>query len=296
MRRELLDDILKNGEGQTVEFKTSFAEQNAAMQTMVAFANTQGGRVLFGVRNDGTVGGVEVGKSTLEDLARAIRDHSYPSLPVFIEEPCEYDGKKLVIAEVPSDTPPIVGVYLYASDAVPLGKTVEASELRAYRRAGRVTQKEDFMQLRQALPSDPRVRVALLEQQQIPRSNPAGLHGSVWVEAGSATAHDVSLRFQPPIAECGAVYDDLPYPYDRRDVSPAVGFILLRRFRFSLRDIPQALPFSVEVIATYKDDWGLTWESRRLLDLVADQFREEEVHLVDGGAFSRRIVAFPPKG
>jgi hypothetical protein len=217
-------------------------------------------------------------------------------LPVFIEEPCDYDGKRVVIAEVPPDIPPIVGVYLYASDAVSLGKTIGASELQAYRRVGRVTQKEDFMRLRRALPSDPRVCVALLKQHQITRPNAKRLSGSVWVEEGSATAHDVSFRFEPPTAECDSGYEDLPYPYESQHATPSLGFKAYGLFWFNLSGIPEALPSSVEVIATYKDDWGLTWESRRLLDLVADQFREEEVHLVDGGEFSRRIVAFPPKG
>jgi hypothetical protein len=298
MRRELLDEILKNGEGQTVEFKTSFAEQNAAIETMVAFANAQGGRVLFGVRNDGTVAGVEVGENTLENLARAVRDHSYPSLPVFIEEPSDYDGKKVVIAEVPPDIPPIVGVYLYASDAVPLGRTVEASELRTYRRAGRVTQKENFMRLRQPLPSDPRVRVALLRgrRYRITRSNSVQLSGSVWVEEGSATAHDVRFRFQPPIAECDSVYDDLPYPYESQHATPSLGFKVYDDFKFRPSDIPDVLPYSVEMSATYKDDWGLTWESSRRLDLLSEPSHDDMVRLVDAGQFSRRIVAFPPKG
>jgi hypothetical protein len=135
-----------------------------------------------------------------------------------------------------------------------------------------------------------------LQQHRIARSNPERLSGSVWVEEGSATAHSVSFRFEPPIAECDTVYEDLPYPYESQHATPSLGFIAYRRFGFFLRDIPQFLPSRVEVIVTYKDDRGLTWESSRRLDLVPDPLHDEEVHLVDGGEFSRRIVAFPPKG
>ena len=296
MIRELLDDILRNGEGQTVEFKTSLAEQNAAIETMVAFANAQGGRVLFGVKNDGTVVGADVGGNTLENLANDIRDHTYPSLPVFIEEPFDYDGKKIVIAEVPSDVPPIVGVYLCGRDRIAADKAVAANELQAYRRVGRTTQREDFMRLRRALPSDPRVRLALLRQHRIARSSPERLSGSVWVEEGSATAHDVSFRFQPLIAECDSVYEDLPYPYESQHATPSLGFKAYGYFGFKLSGIPEVLPLGLEVIADYKDDWGLTWESSRRLDLVPDPFHDEDAYLVDGGEFSRRIVGFPPKG
>lgn len=296
MRGEDVYETLQHGESQTVEFKSSLAEQREAIQTMVAFANSQGGWVFFGVNNDGTAKGVHVGKNTLEKLAGAIRDHTYPSLPVVIEEPFPYGGKNILSVEVPADVPPIVGVYLYGSPGIRPDKTIGASELQAYRRVGRVTQKEDFMRLRRPLPSDPRVRVALFERERITGPNPEGLLCSVWVEEGSATAHDVRFRFQPPIAEYDYVCEDLPYPYDRRDVSPAVGFIVLRRFRFFLGDMPHALPPSLELIASYKDDWGLTWESSRRLDLVPDPLHDQEVYLVDGGQFSRGIVAFPPKG
>lgn len=296
MRGEDVYDTLLHGESQTVEFKSSLAEEREGIQTMVAFANSQGGWLFFGVNNDGTAKGVHVGKNTLENLAVAIRDHTYPSLPVVIEEPFLYGGKNILSVEVPADVPPIVGVYLYGKDAVPLDKTVQATEMQAYRRAGRVTQKEDFMRLRQPLPSDPRVRLALLGGHRITKSNPERLSGSVWVEEGSATAHDVRFRFRPSIAECDSVYEDLPYPYESQHATPSLGFKAYGRFGFKPSGIPEALPASVDVIASYKDDWGLTWESSRRLGLVPGPVHDEEVHLVDGGEFSRRIVAFPPKG
>jgi hypothetical protein len=300
MRGEEVYDTLLHGESQTVEFKSSLAEEREAIQTMVAFANSQGGWVFFGVNNDGMAKGVHVGKNTLENLAAAIRDHTYPSLPVVIEEPFPYGGKNILSVEVPADVPPVIGLYLYCDEVIPLHSPVDAGRLQAYRRVGRMNQKEDFMRLRRAMPSDPRVRVALLEQQQLMgpgrEPNREGLGCRVWVEEGSATAHHVSFRLQPSIAGCDYVCDDLPYPYDRRGVSPAVGFIPLRSFRFFLGDIPQPVPPTLQLIASYKDDWGLTWESSRRLDLVPDPLRDEEVYVLDGGEFSRRIVAFPPKG
>ena len=48
-----IDTLLKSGESQTVEFKTSFGRET--VETLVAFANAQGGTVLVGVADDGSV-------------------------------------------------------------------------------------------------------------------------------------------------------------------------------------------------------------------------------------------------
>lgn len=76
---------LRAGEGQTVEFKQSLAERSDAVKTMVAFANSQGGRVFFGVKPNRALLGADIGANTLEGLAAFVRDHTYPSLPITID-------------------------------------------------------------------------------------------------------------------------------------------------------------------------------------------------------------------
>ena len=44
-----LDDILQLGEGQYIEFKEIFNKH--VIETIVAFANTQGGNILIGVND-----------------------------------------------------------------------------------------------------------------------------------------------------------------------------------------------------------------------------------------------------
>ncbi|MDO8951840.1 MAG: putative DNA binding domain-containing protein [Draconibacterium sp.] len=41
---EKIEDLIKFGEGQNLEFKSSF--NNEVIETLVAFANTKGGRVV----------------------------------------------------------------------------------------------------------------------------------------------------------------------------------------------------------------------------------------------------------
>lgn len=58
-----IDDIKKLTQGlesQKVEFKKSTGQLDAGMETLCAFLNGDGGTVLFGVTDDGTIKGQEV--------------------------------------------------------------------------------------------------------------------------------------------------------------------------------------------------------------------------------------------
>lgn len=50
--------LLREGEGLSVEFKEKFTSR--IDEDMVAFANTKGGILLLGVRDDGTVSGARL--------------------------------------------------------------------------------------------------------------------------------------------------------------------------------------------------------------------------------------------
>jgi ATP-dependent DNA helicase RecG len=52
----VLKKLLQQGESQTLEFKTSFGRE--AMETLVAFANANGGTLVVGVNNKQKVVGV----------------------------------------------------------------------------------------------------------------------------------------------------------------------------------------------------------------------------------------------
>ena len=66
-----LEILLQQGEGTTLEFKESLSSSFA--RSLVALANTIGGRILLGVRDDGTVAGVKdtnVLRARVQDIAR----------------------------------------------------------------------------------------------------------------------------------------------------------------------------------------------------------------------------------
>ena len=66
-----LDILLQEGEGVMLEYKESLSSSFA--RELVALANTVGGRILLGVRDDGTVKGIadtnEL-RARIQDLAR----------------------------------------------------------------------------------------------------------------------------------------------------------------------------------------------------------------------------------
>lgn len=94
-------DLIAAGESQTQEFKASF--DKACIESLVAFANTQGGTVLVGVTDAGRVQGVTLGKETLNEWLGQIKSATSPSLiPDLIA--LSTDGKTVVsihVAEFP---------------------------------------------------------------------------------------------------------------------------------------------------------------------------------------------------
>ncbi|HEV7518744.1 MAG TPA: ATP-binding protein, partial [Thermoanaerobaculia bacterium] len=78
LKTELLE-ILRNGESSGIEFKLDTIDNRALAKELVAFANFQGGAVLLGVADDGTVRGIE--RPKLEEwVMTACRDKVRPEL------------------------------------------------------------------------------------------------------------------------------------------------------------------------------------------------------------------------
>jgi predicted HTH transcriptional regulator len=67
-------------EGQSVELKASLGLWREIVEASAAFASAQGGKVFVGIRDDGTVIGVTLGKDLLEDLANKIAQNTAPRI------------------------------------------------------------------------------------------------------------------------------------------------------------------------------------------------------------------------
>lgn len=69
------------GESETLEFKRTTGERREAARTLCAMLNHRGGRVLFGVEQDGRIVGQQVGAQTIEDVVQEIREIDPPAFP-----------------------------------------------------------------------------------------------------------------------------------------------------------------------------------------------------------------------
>src|SRR3990170_1866068 len=63
--------MLNAGESETVEFKLSFDRE--AIETLVVFANTKGGKVFIGVSDKGAIKGTEVDKETVQNWINHVK-------------------------------------------------------------------------------------------------------------------------------------------------------------------------------------------------------------------------------
>jgi ATP-dependent DNA helicase RecG len=74
----LIENLIREGEGEKMEFKKSFNVQ--VIETLSAFANTCGGIVLIGIADDGVVNGVELTEETLQRWINEIKQKTTPSI------------------------------------------------------------------------------------------------------------------------------------------------------------------------------------------------------------------------
>ncbi|KMW71766.1 transcriptional regulator [Photorhabdus luminescens subsp. luminescens] len=99
LKTELLE-IIANGENSGVEFKRDDIRPEQLAKEVVAMANFQGGRVLLGVEDDGTISGVQ--RHDLEEwVMNVFQGKIHPMILPFYEEVKLDDGKLVAIVSFP---------------------------------------------------------------------------------------------------------------------------------------------------------------------------------------------------
>ena len=90
-------------ENKTTEFKRMYLDD--IKYTVVAFANTDGGKLYIGVQDDGSVLGVEDADATMLRLTNMIRDAVRPDVTMFVDCSLEVmDGKHVIVLTVQRGT------------------------------------------------------------------------------------------------------------------------------------------------------------------------------------------------
>ncbi|WP_392386137.1 RNA-binding domain-containing protein [Marinomonas primoryensis] len=99
LKTELLE-IIANGENSGIEFKRDDIRPEQLAKEIVALANFQGGRILLGVEDDGTISGVQ--RPDIEEwVMNVFQSKIHPMMLPFYEEVKLDDGKLVAIISFP---------------------------------------------------------------------------------------------------------------------------------------------------------------------------------------------------
>ena len=99
MTQKKLLNILETGECLNVEFKRKFSTSEKIAKEMLAFANTKGGYLIFGIDDNGSVYGVESEKSETELIKDCANNFCSPSIDYNINY-IEIKKKEVVVCEI----------------------------------------------------------------------------------------------------------------------------------------------------------------------------------------------------
>lgn len=103
MKKEELLEILQNGENSGIEFKRDDIRPEQLAKEIVALANFQGGKILLGVEDDGSVSGIQ--RENLEEwVMNVFRDKIHPTILPYYETVKWDNNKSIAIISFPQGT------------------------------------------------------------------------------------------------------------------------------------------------------------------------------------------------
>lgn len=99
MQTHPIRHLIEQGEHQQLDFKFEIADSLKIARTLVAFANTDGGTLLIGVKDNGVIAGIRSGEEMYMAEAAA-KMYCMPEVPVAFKE-WEINGKTVLEITVP---------------------------------------------------------------------------------------------------------------------------------------------------------------------------------------------------
>lgn len=97
--RKKIIQMIEHGENITIEFKQRFSSHEKIAKEMIAFANTRGGYILFGVEDDGSIYGLESERSDIELIKETAERYCEPAVQYKLES-IEIEKKDLIAVQV----------------------------------------------------------------------------------------------------------------------------------------------------------------------------------------------------
>ncbi len=92
-------DLIRQGEHQQLDFKYAITDSRKIARTLVAFSNSEGGRLLIGVKDNGRIAGIRSEEEYYMIQTAAIL-HCHPEVQ-FTTHPYEIEGKTILEVYVP---------------------------------------------------------------------------------------------------------------------------------------------------------------------------------------------------
>ena len=102
MTSEDLRRLAAMGEGQHLEFKNRVPRPERMAREVIALANADGGKVLVGVDDDGTVLGVKDAQESFFALERALEDRILPPVALEVESVRVSRTREVLVVHVPA--------------------------------------------------------------------------------------------------------------------------------------------------------------------------------------------------
>lgn len=99
VKAELME-LVANGENSGIEFKRDDIRPEQFAKEIVAFANLEGGRILVGVEDDGTLTGIQR-PDTQEWVLNVFRDKVFPMIIPYYEEILIEEGLRVGVVTIP---------------------------------------------------------------------------------------------------------------------------------------------------------------------------------------------------
>jgi ATP-dependent DNA helicase RecG len=235
-----VERVVARGESLQVEFKRTTGQRGDATKTICGMLNASGGFVIFGVRDDGRITGMQVTAETLADVARELRRIDPQALlsPEVVELG---NGLALVLVRVPRGDGP------YTYDGRPylrVGPTTELMRTDEYQR--RLVERMHAISRWETQPAQG-VALEDLDADEMVRTAEEAIRRNRLEELASRRVEDLLLGFGLLLRD-GALMNAAVVLFGRGDrLMPLYPQCTLRLARFRGRDMSEFIDSRMEV-------------------------------------------------